>query len=130
MKFFFSLFCFLVFLNGKSSTNEVEPKSNELKKNVLPFSSTIVVNDLPCKDVVVNIYDVETFDFESDSNEILQTIMLDKDGELSLEIPKDVSLIIEITKKGYVHKRFAVNTSDLPDEVWASGYGGFVIDSI
>ena len=130
MKFLFSIFCFLILFNAKGSTNEVVPDSAELKKNVLPFGSQIVINNLPCKGVIVNIYDVETFDFESDSNEILQTFALDKDGVLSLEIPKDVSVIIEVTKKGYIHKRFAVNTSDLPDEVWEKDYDGFVIDSI
>lgn len=98
-------------------------------KFTLPFKSKIVTNDKPCKDAVVNIYDAEDFNVDADTNKIIQTIYLKSDGILNFEIPSDVSYIIELTKKDYIHKRFMINTTGVPKENWDDNFAGFNVES-
>ncbi len=98
-------------------------------KFTLPFKSKIVTDDKPCKDAIVNIYNAENFNVEVDTNKIIQTIYLKPDGILNFEIPSDVSYIIELTKKDYIHKRFMINTTGVPKENWDDNFAGFNVES-
>lgn len=125
------IFIILFFISSFISYGEtIESIKQETKKNILPFKSKIVTNDLPCKDAIVNIYNAESFNFELDTNTILEIIHLKDDGVLSLNIPRDVCYIVEITKQGFVHKRFKIDTKDIDNKTWELEFKGFVIDTI
>jgi hypothetical protein len=97
---------------------------------VLPFTSKVVTNDLPCKNAIVNIYVAENFDIKIDSTQVIQTLKLNDDGILNIDIPGNVDYIIEITKPGYVHKLFRINTQNVPEDMKATAFAGFSIQSI
>lgn len=118
MRILLAFLFFVLMLNIRSQDNFL-----------LPFKSKIVTNDKPCKDAVVNIYNAENFNVEADTNKILQTIYLESDGVLDIDIPSDVSYIIEITKKGCVHKRVMINTTGVPKENWDDNFTGFNVES-
>ena len=101
-----------------------------LKKNCVPFKTKIVCSNSSCKDAVVKIYNQLNFNFDLDTNTALKTLSVGTNGVLSLEVPRDVSYIIEITKKGFVHKRFSIDTKNLPYDVWNVAYAGFNIESV
>ena len=101
-----------------------------LKKNSVPFKTKIVCTNSYCKDAVVKIYNQLNFNFDLDTNTALKTLSVGTDGILSLEVPRDVFYIIEITKQGYIHKRFSIDTKNLPDNVWNVAYAGFNIESV
>lgn len=119
---------FCIFCLNSQSQNEIKEDTDI--KFILPFKSKIVTNDLPCKGAVVNIYDGYSFNPKSDANKILQTIELDDDGILELEIPGNESYIIEVTKKGFIHKRFKINTDNVPKEQWSKKFAGFNVEAI
>ncbi len=125
------VFVIILLISSYTSFSEtIVSVKQEFKKNILPFKSKIVTNDLPCKGAIVNIYNAESFNFELDTNTILETIPLKDDGILSLDIPRDVCYILEITKPGFVHKRFKIDTKDLDSKTWGIEFKGFVIESI
>ena len=118
MRIFATFLLFVLILNIKSQDNFS-----------LPFKSKIVTDEKPCKDAVVNIYDAEMFNVDADTNKIIQTIYLKPDGVLDIDIPGDVSYIVEITKKGYVHKRVKINTTGVPKANWGDSFTGFNVES-
>lgn len=118
MRIFFTFLVFISILNIKGQNNFS-----------LPFKSIIVTDDKPCKDAVVNIYNAENFNIEADTNVILQTIYLKPDGVLDIDIPGDVSYIVEITKKDYIHKRVMINTTGVPRENLNDNFAGFNVES-
>lgn len=128
MKFLIFILLLLFSLIGECQEKTIQPAITKKIKFVLPFSTKIVTNDLPCKDVVVNIYNADDFDFYSDSNIILESIKLNPDGVLRLDIPSDVSYLIDVTKKNFIHKRFKVNTEDVPEN--NPEFKGFNVESI
>ena len=117
----FKVFCEI----SEVSQNGVIPK-----KDVLPFSTKVVCMDSSSEKIMVNIYNLMNFDFKVDSNTPIKTFELGIEGKLLIDVPKDVAYIIEITKKGFVHKRFSVDTKNLPYEAWIEPYPGFNVESV
>jgi serine phosphatase RsbU (regulator of sigma subunit) len=115
-------------VSGQERKNVLSERSLNQSSNrpVLIFYSKVVTDDRPCENAVVKLFIEDSFDYSADSNVAIQTINLEADGEIYVEVPKNLSLILEVSKPGYVHKRFKIDTRNIPDDVLSR----FSIESI
>ena len=75
--------------------------------------------DVPLADCSVNLYKGST---------LVSTSSTGSNGKFKLSVPHDGDFVVQITKPGYITKRIAINTFNVPDERTNSGFADYDVD--